>query len=146
VQLVLQQLAVSGTQQPRHLHQPGGCLLTQNGHDVCSIWPVAELPQGGEYRHVGFASAAVLHTLPPGNTHRMLRRCLCRKHGDHGRFTNACLARHQDHAPLSLHDLGQAGVELAQHRFSFNEESTRPWRTEASGLPPQGGQGRKRRP
>ena len=106
MQLVLQQLAVSGTQQPGHLHQPGGGLLTQDGHDVWPIWPAAELPQGGEYRHVCFTGAAVFHTLPPGNTHRMLHGCLCRKRGDHGRFANACLSRHQDHAPPSLHGLG----------------------------------------
>ncbi len=92
-----QRLQVSGTDQARHLHQPGRCLLPQERHQLLPAGSPTQASQRLQHRQIGLPCTVVLHALPAPDPQGPLGAKLRHK-GLHQRgLAQSRLARDEDH-------------------------------------------------
>jgi hypothetical protein len=98
----LQLSPLGGTEKPRHLYQPGGCVFVQDFHQAPASGFAAQSSQRIQHWEIGFARAILLNALSATDQETFFMRnlSLLKKLVDKSRFADAWLARHKDDLAL----------------------------------------------
>ena len=94
-ELTLQRVSVARVEEPRHLHEPGGRVSTQERDEPVGRAPAAEPGEGVQHREIRLARAVRLDALPLRNPHARIGRHALEERVDDRRLADACLARQE---------------------------------------------------
>ena len=140
-QLPVQRIAVGGTEEPWHLHQPGGRMLPQEGDQPVAPSLAAEPAEGIEQRQIWFLSPVRLDALASRDPDARVGGDALEKGLDHPRLADARLAGHEDDLSHAAPRRIEPCPELAQSGLPAHEVG----RPAIAGAAAEGG-GHRRRP
>ena len=140
-QLPLQRVAVGGTEEPWHLHEPGGRMLPQEGDQPVAPSLAAEPAEGVEQRQIWFLSPVRLDALALSDPDARVGGDALEKGLDHARLADARLAGHEDDLTHAAPRRIEPCLELVQDGLPAHEVG----RAAIAGAAAEGG-GRRRRP
>ena len=133
-----QRLQVTGTDQTRHLHQPGRGLLPQERHQLLPTGSPAQAPQCLQHRQVSLPDPVVLDALPAPDPQGSIGCNLCYKCFHQRGLAQSRLARDEDDLAKARARSDEPGVEVGQfclapdRRDSAAHERWRPARGRSS--------------
>ena len=113
-----QRLQVGGTNQARHLHQPGWGLLPQERHQLLTTGAPAEATQRLQHRQIGLHRPVVLHALPAPDPRGTIVAKLHHKGLHQGGLAQTHFTRDKDYLADTTARSGEPGVETCQFHLS----------------------------